>query len=118
MFSIPAILFLFVFSEFILSLFGEQFIKAKYVLWVLLLGQLIRSLSGPIVIYMNMTGKQNKMHQFLFLGLGINILLNWIFIPMFGMQGAAYATVISIIVWSGIAVAYAYKKDKIKTFIS
>ena len=118
MFSIPAILFLFVFSEFILSLFGEHFVKAKHVLWVLLLGQLIRSLSGPIAIYMNMTGKQNRMHQFLFLGLGINILLNWIFIPKFGMQGAAYATVISIMFWSGLAVAYAYKKDKIKTFIS
>jgi len=118
MFSIPAILFLFIFSEFILSLFGEHFVKAKYVLWVLLLGQFIRSLSGPIAIYMNMTGKQNRMHQFLFLGLGINILLNWIFIPKFGMQGAAYATVISIFVWSGLAVVYAYKKDKIKTFIS
>jgi len=118
MFSIPAILFLFIFSEFILSLFGEEFVNAKHVLWVLLLGQFIRSLSGPIAIYMNMTGKQNRMHQFLFLGLGVNILLNWIFIPKFGMQGAAYATVISIMLWSGLAVVYAYKKDKIKTFIS
>lgn len=118
MFSIPAIIFLFLFSEFILGLFGEEFVNAKHVLWVLLLGQFIRSLSGPIAIYMNMTGKQNRMHQFLFLGLGVNILLNWIFIPKFGMQGAAYATVISIMLWSGLAVAYAYKKDNIKTFIS
>jgi len=118
LFSIPAILFLFVFSEFILSLFGQEFVAAKNVLWILLLGQFIRSLSGPISIYMNMTGKQNRMHQFLFLGLGVNILLNWILIPKFGMIGAAYATAISIFIWSGLAVLYAYKKDKIKTFIS
>ncbi len=118
LFSIPTILFLLFFSEFILSLFGEQFILAKHVLWILLLGQLIRSLSGPIAIYMNMTGKQNRLHQFLFLGLGLNIFLNWIFIPKFGMQGAAYATVISILFWNSIAVFYAYKKDNIKTFIS
>ena len=118
LFSIPAILFLFMFSEFILSLFGEEFVNAKHVLWILLLGQFIRSLSGPIAVYMNMTGKQNRMHQFLFIGLAVNIVLNWILIPKFGMQGAAYATAISIFIWSGLAVAYAYKKDKIKTFIS
>jgi len=118
LFSVPAIILIFAFSEFILSLFGEAFVAAKEVLWVLLIGQLFRSLSGPIAIYMNMTEKQNKLHLFLFLGLGVNIFLNWILIPKYGMIGAAYATVISIVFWNGLAVLYTYKKDKIKTFIS
>ena len=118
LFSVPAILFLFIFSEFILSLFGEHFIVAKEALWILLLGQFFRSLSGPIAIYMNMTGKQNKLNQFLFIGLIINIILNWFCIPVFGMIGAAFATAFSILLWNALAILYSYKKDKIKTFIS
>jgi len=118
LFSIPAILFLFIFSEFILSLFGEHFIVAKKALWILLLGQFFRSLSGPIAIYMNMTGKQNKLNQFLFIGLIVNVILNWICIPVFGMIGAAFATAFSILFWNIFAIIYSYKKDKIKTFIS
>ena len=118
LFSIPAILFLFIFSEFILSLFGEHFIVAKKALWILLLGQFFRSLSGPIAIYMNMTGKQNKLNQFLFIGLIVNVILNWFCIPVFGMIGAAFATAFSILFWNIFAIIYSYKKDKIKTFIS
>jgi Na+-driven multidrug efflux pump len=34
------------------------------------------------------------------------------------MVGAASATAISMILWNTLAVAYTYKTDKIKTFIS
>jgi O-antigen/teichoic acid export membrane protein len=116
--SLPALLVLTIFTTWFLSFFGEDYVVAKTALWFLLLGQFFNILCGPVAIYMNMTGKQNKLQIILALGLITNLVLNWILIPMYGMVGAASATAISMILWNTLAVAYTYKTDKIKTFIS
>jgi O-antigen/teichoic acid export membrane protein len=116
--SLPAIILLAVFSSFFLGLFGPEYVVAKEALWILLLGQLFNTLCGPVAIYMNMTGKQNRLHQILILGFVSNLLLNWFLIPEFGMTGAAAATAISMILWNLIAVVYTFRKDSVKTFIS
>lgn len=116
--SIPVLLVLSVFSEFILKQFGPNFIIAQEVLWILLLGQLIKSMSGPVAVYFNMTGKQKILQIILIFGLVVNVLLNVLFIPKFGLKGAAIATTLSIFVWHFIAVVYIYRKDNVKTFIS
>jgi O-antigen/teichoic acid export membrane protein len=116
--SIPTLLILAIFSSFFLGIFGEQYIVAKKALLILLLGQLFNSLCGPVAIYMNMTGKQNKLHQILIFGFVTNLVLNWFLIPLYGMEGAASATALSMILWNLIAVIYTYRTDRIKTFIS
>ncbi|WP_299521441.1 polysaccharide biosynthesis C-terminal domain-containing protein [Winogradskyella sp.] len=105
-------------SDFVLKLFGPMYIQAKEALFLLLIGQLVGSIFGSSGIYMNMTGKQNILHKILLTGLAINITLNIIFIPKYGMNGAALATAISMIIWRITASLYAYKKDRIKTFLS
>lgn len=116
--SLPALIILGVFASFFLNLFGSEYVAAKQALWILLLGQLCNTLCGPIAIYMNMTGKQNELHVILLFGLLINIVLNWILIPLYGMRGAAFATAISMLVWNAIAVIYTYKKDGILSFLT
>tara|TARA_R110002020_G_scaffold330083_1_gene545777 strand:- start:300 stop:1601 length:1302 start_codon:yes stop_codon:yes gene_type:complete len=116
--SLPALLVLGVFASFFLNLFGSEYVIAKEALWILLIGQLFNSLCGPIGIYMNMTGKQNKLHIILLLGLLLNVVLNVLLIPKYGMLGAAFATAISMLMWNAIAVIYTYKKDKILSFLS
>jgi O-antigen/teichoic acid export membrane protein len=116
--SLPVLIVLAVFSSFFLGFFGNEYKVAKSALIILLIGQFFNTLSGPVGVYMNMTGKQNKLQRILILGFLTNLVLNWFLIPEYGMTGAASATAVSLVLWKSIAVIYTYKKDKIKTFLS
>lgn len=116
--SVPILIILFIFSDFVLSLFGENYVLAREALLLLLAGQFFSSLCGPGAIYLNMTGKQKKLNTILILGLVINIILNLVLIPIYGMEGAAAATLISMIFWNSLIVTVIYRTDRIKIFIS
>lgn len=116
--SFPVIAILAIFSKWILGLFGEGYVLAQTAFLILLFGQLFSSLCGPLGVYMNMTGKQKKLQRLLIFGLVLNVGLNIISIPRYGMIGAAASTALSMIIWKVLAVIMTYKKDKVKTFIS
>ena len=116
--SLPTLLTLAIFSNFALSLFGEGYTQGRTSLLILLFGQLFNSLCGPVAIYLNMTGKQNKLQKILIFGFLMNLILNLIFIPEYGMLGASISTALSMVAWNIIATFYVYKKDKLKTFLS
>ena len=116
--SLPVLLILFIFSGPALSLFGEGYVFAKQALWFLLAGQFFSALCGPGAIYLNMTGKQKKLNNILISGLIVNVVLNLILIPVYGIEGAATATLISMVFWNSMIVAVIYSTDRIKIFIS
>ena len=109
---------LFLFSQEILSLFGPDYIKANQALLFLLSAQFFNAVSGPGAIYLNMTGRQKTLNKILILGLIINISLNFYFIPVEGINGAAKATLASLIIWNAITTLLIYSKDKIKIFLT
>ncbi len=114
--TLPIIIFLGLFAMLILSFFGEGYQVAYNSLLILLGGQVINAFCGSIGVYLNMTGKQ-KVFQFILLSaLAINVLLNYILIPLYGMNGAAIATSTSMIIWNLSAVIYIYRKDGVQTF--
>ena len=110
--------FIFLFSEHILHLFGPNYIVASTPLVILLSAQLYNSVSGPSAIYLNMTGKQRVLNLILIIGLLTNIFLNLYLIPNYGMNGAAIATLVSLVLWNSMAAIYIYTKDSIKVFLN
>jgi O-antigen/teichoic acid export membrane protein len=116
--TFPMILVLAIVPSLILGFFGENYISAREALWILLAGQAINSLCGSVGVYLNMTGKQRPFQRILVSALTLNIILNYFLIPKFGMEGAAIATSTSMILWNIIAVAYVYRKDKIKVYLT
>lgn len=116
--TMPAILMLILFSGYILNFFGSEYVVAKNALLILLLGQAVNALCGSVGIYMNMTGKQNILQILLISALLINLILNWVLIPKYGIIGAAIATSISMVLWNVLGAIYLYKKDNIKTFLN
>ena len=50
--------------------------------------------------------------------LAINIALNFYLIPTHGINGAAMATLISLIIWNSITTLLIFSKDKIKIFLN
>ncbi len=100
------------------SFFGENYVLAKDALSILLAAQFFSSICGPGAIYLNMTGKQQKLNKILIAGLFINVILNFVLIPSYGIEGAAIATLISMLFWNSLIVSVIYKSDKIKIFIT
>ncbi len=88
--------FLLLFGKSVLNLFGEQFSVAYSALVVLIIGQMINSMTGSVTIFMNMTGHHNKMAIFFVLSLALNVILNITFIPYYGLNGAAIASIASM----------------------
>ena len=116
--TIPGIVLLAVFSTVFLSFFGEGYMQAKNALIILLLGQTVNALCGSVGVYMNMTGKQNTLQIILIISFLLNLVLNWLLIPLYGMIGAAIATSISMVLWNITGTIYLLKTDKIKTFLN
>jgi O-antigen/teichoic acid export membrane protein len=116
--TIPLILILLVFSKQILSLFGPNYYKSQYALIILLIGQIINSLSGSVGLYLNMTARQKILLYFLVFAAILNIVFNIILIPKYGIEGAAISTSFSLIFWNIAGVIYVYLKDKIWLFVN
>ena len=109
---------LFFFSEEILGLFGQGYVIANNALLFLLAAQFFNAVSGPGAIYLNMTGRQKTLNKILVSALIINISLNFYLIPIQGINGAAKATLASLIIWNTITTVLIYSRDKIKIFLN
>ena len=116
--SLPIIIILLFFSEYVLSTFGSNYILAKNALWILLIAQFFNSITGPSALYLNMTGRQKKLNVILVISLLINVVLNIILVPDFGMLGAAISTTTSFVISKTLASALVFYLDNVKTFIS
>ena len=116
--SICVLSVLFFFSEEILGLFGQGYVIANNALLFLLAAQFFNAVSGPGAIYLNMTGRQKTLNKILVSALIINISLNFYLIPTQGINGAAIATLASLIIWNTITTLLIYSRDKIKIFLN
>ena len=71
---------------------------------------LITTILGSVGTLLNMTGYQVLMRNILFISLIVNILINYLLIPPYGLVGAAIATLVSTSLWRIIANIYVYEK--------
>ena len=114
--SVPLALIFFILPEFFLGLFGDKFKIGATAFIFLSCGRLISSLSGSVGNILQMTGHQNVYAKILFFGAIVNILLNLILIPRYGINGAAIASMSSLIVWNLSMVLVIKKKFGFYTF--
>ena len=116
--SVPILFCIIIFSTYLLSFFGSDYIIAKNALIILASSQLFNSISGPSAIFLNMTGRQKTLNIILIIALLINVALNVTLIPTLGMIGAALSTATSLVLWKIAASAVVYYFDNIKTFLN
>ena len=114
--TLPLVLVFFVFPEFLLGLFGEEFKVGVKAFVFLSFGKLISSLSGSVGNILQMTGKQVIFMNVLFVGAIVNVLLNFFLIPKFGINGAALASMISLSIWNLIMVYFVKRELGFYTF--
>ncbi len=95
-FTFCVALVLTILGPFLLSLFGEAFGAAYVPMLILLVGQMVNALAGPIGFLMLMTGYQKQTAKMLFLAVLLNIVGNAVLVPYYGMNGAAISTGFSV----------------------
>lgn len=85
-------------KELITLVFGESYITAYLPLFILAISQSINAGVGAGGVILNMNGYEKSTMFILFISALINVILNFIFIPLWGIVGAALATAIAIII--------------------
>ncbi len=100
-------------GKFLLGLSGANFVIAYTPLIILLAGQIINALCGSVGYLMTMTGHQNQAAYIIVSGTVLNIILNAILIPLFGMTGSAIATALTTALWNLAMLIYVIKKLKL-----
>jgi O-antigen/teichoic acid export membrane protein len=109
-FALVAALALAVFGDWILSLFGPAFPKGYGALLILVAGQLINAFAGSVGFLMTMTGHERQAAKIMLLSLALNILLNAVLIPVWGLEGAATATAITTALWNLAMLGYVKRR--------
>ncbi len=84
----------------ILGLFGGEFRSGSRALLILLLGRFVNSLCGPVGILLTVTERQKLFQNIIFLAAALNIGLNLVLIPRYGITGASMASTISTVLWN------------------
>ncbi|HMM13532.1 MAG TPA: oligosaccharide flippase family protein [Parvibaculum sp.] len=109
--------FLLLIGEFALNLFGEGFDKGYPLLAVLMLGFVARASTGPVEYLLNMTGHQNLTAAVYGAAALLNIALNLVFVPRFGLMGAAAGTAASLVFASFCLFLIARRRLGITSFV-
>lgn len=94
--ALPLIIFMLVFAEWIMSLFGNEFVEAANILRLLALGQFINVITGSVGYLLQMTGHEAILKRNVITASLIVLIGGPILIPMFGIIGAAFVTSLSV----------------------
>jgi O-antigen/teichoic acid export membrane protein len=87
-------------SEVLLSFFGPGFSAAQGAMTVLVIGHLVNAAAGSSGFLLSMTGHQDRVAWTYGWAAVLNITLNYLLIPRFGITGAGIATATSMMFWN------------------
>lgn len=89
-------------QSFLRLAFGTSYETAYVPLLILLGGQLINSVAGSVGVLLNMTGYEQDTAKGMGLAAVLNLTLNLLLIPRWGIAGSSIATTASLIIWNVI----------------
>jgi O-antigen/teichoic acid export membrane protein len=88
-------------GQWVLGLFfGVEFVAAYVPLMILLIGQFVNSATGSVGFLLNMTGHERETARGVAVSAALNLLLNLLLTPTFGIIGAAVATTTALVTWN------------------
>ncbi|HLG35966.1 MAG TPA: polysaccharide biosynthesis C-terminal domain-containing protein [Bacteroidia bacterium] len=110
---IPALLFIF-FGTPILNLFGKHFEAGYTSFMILIFANLINALAGPAGYVLAMTGHERLAFLSMTVACLVNIAMNLVLIPLYGINGAAIAVSLAMLTWNILIVVFTVKKTGIR----
>jgi O-antigen/teichoic acid export membrane protein len=104
---------LFVMAEMVLSLFGAAFTSGTVVLRILLVGQIVNAAAGSVGWMLTMTGHERQAAAVLGVAAATQIAVNAVLISLFGLEGAAVGTMLTVIGWNLAMGVFVWRNLKI-----
>lgn len=99
--TFPLALFLIILGPWLLPLiFGSAYQASYPPMAILIAGQLINVAAGSVGLLLFMTGHESDAARAIGLAAVINVVLDWVLIPYFGVEGAAVASTVSLMGWN------------------
>jgi len=114
--TLPLVIIFISFSEYIMGLFGEEFTVGVFAFIILSIGRVIVSFSGAAGNLLQMCGRQVIFMNVAVIGSVINIILNFTLIPIYGINGSAIATMVSLVSFNLLLVYFVKKEFGFYTF--
>lgn len=108
--AIPTAVTLFLFAEFLMSLFGPAYGDSYRLLQILAIGQSINIATGSVGFLLNMTGHERQMRNIIVVSAACSLILGPLFAINFGLTGVAVSTAICISIQNLLAVFSVKKK--------
>jgi O-antigen/teichoic acid export membrane protein len=94
--AMPIMIFMLLFPEFLMGLFGKEYKQGAYLLRILAIGQFINVITGSVGYLLNMTGHEKDFRNVVFLSGPLALGLGLWLTPIYGAAGAAVATAIAL----------------------
>jgi|TARA_B110000438_G_scaffold244812_1_gene245464 O-antigen/teichoic acid export membrane protein len=114
--TLPLVVIFMLCSDFLMGLFGEEFKVGVFAFIVLSFGRVVVSFSGAAGNLLQMCGRQVIFMNVAIIGSIINIILNFSLIPIYGINGSAIATMVSIVVFNLLLVYFVKREFGFYTF--
>lgn len=114
--TLPLAIVIIVFKTSILSLFGQEFIAGSSALVLITSGALFNAMTGNVDQILNMTNHQIIVRNTMFVGFILNVIFNYLLIPKYGFEGAAFSSFIINIIVNSIFVIIIKRKLGFYTF--
>jgi O-antigen/teichoic acid export membrane protein len=108
--SLPVAVVMMALPRSVLLVFGHEFVMGASILVILSIGQLVSVVAGPVGIFLNMTGHEHITALGNVLSILVNVVLNVVFIPIWGLTGSAVANVVSMTLRYAFFLIWAYYK--------
>lgn len=97
----------------LLLMFGQEFQEAGNVLIILTIGQLVSVATGSVGVLLVMTGHERSTLFAVAVSSIVTVVLNILLTPLWGIEGAAVATSVSMVIWNIILIFQVQRKLKI-----
>lgn len=110
LFTVPVALVFALAGRFVLGFWGESFTAAYPVLVILVGAQAVSAAAGPNGLLLNMTGHERTAAAVMVISALLNVVLNALFIPRWGLAGAGLATGLTTVLWNVTLVAFARRR--------
>jgi O-antigen/teichoic acid export membrane protein len=107
--TVPVVIIYFMFPGFLLGIFGSSFTPGAWAFIILTAGALVNVITGSVGVLLQMTGHQKTVQNILIVTITIQVILDTILIPLYGVTGAAIASTTCLIL-SNLGMVFYVKK--------
>lgn len=107
--AVPVACGMIFFGYWFLFFFGPEFTRGQTALAILSGGYLVNTAAGSVGLLLTMTGRERDVATGVGISAVLNVILNLILIPKWGMAGAATATATSMVLWNVLLAVSVYR---------